>query len=391
MRCTVFMWNCVALMTAGSMVGGGEAFADKATPTLTNARVYELQVEHIELIKKYRNDDGSGFEAYRDAVAAFVAKAKAEGAAERIADYINNLNELLERLTRRRATLDLKKQDERIVAGAVMARFPGKYTLEDSIKLDKVSAAFAESDLKDFVVRAKTSSKRGLKGRRAREIPPAHAEADVPRRTRRSTRNAAPRAQLMWAQGELTPAFAGTSRSNLAPGIVGLMWTVRANTDVVLVVTLDGGRYWTSASELVLGIPDADTWSSPSPMASFYPAEIAALAEAGQLAKKRRAAWESANKGARACSKKIWDAADRKFARIHTANILERTRENRKAALREQTAKAERVRCNVWLKRAEAAWQAALTDRTEARRAAYERNKAKLVPRLATRKVASGN
>ncbi|MBI3073088.1 MAG: hypothetical protein HYY84_13320 [Deltaproteobacteria bacterium] len=373
---SMFVWNFMAVLTMGSMVGGADALAEAPEPSWK--RFSELKHEAHAIHWKFQSNNGSDLEAHREQVAALERKAKAAGATAEMADQFKMLADQFAVITRHRSQLEMQKQHDRIRSRAVMTRFPGKYTLEDSINLDKVSAAFAESDLKDFVVTTQPTNEFD----RHRYWPVVHNY------NRYTAVGPADDPVLKWIIDAYKQYGVG-SPPELAAGMVGLVWTSLRDQDIV-VVTIDGGRYRGRIVGVVNGIGKPDAWPSPFAFTNLDPRDITVLANAGQLSKERRNEWNAVNKGARACSNKYWDAWEPKFAAIRVANISERTRDNRFAALNAKAEKQWDTRCTAWKKKAKAAWKAAIADRTLARRTAFERNKAKLIERIAAQKVASG-
>ena len=197
----------------------------------------------------------------------------------------------------------------------------------------------------------------------------------------------APYAVSWGRNGNLYLAQRNVQPQRLAANTAILIWRFDTKKQGALVVTLDGGLYWTNGLKLPLasGFPQG---AMPPPVQHdvLTAKHVRSLEAANQFPHGTAQAIDDARATAEQCSSKLWDA---RFAAKDKANqladVMPITRENRANEIHQQWADATVTTCAREKKQFETAILAAIATRRAARKALYDDVVAK-----ATR-VASGH
>jgi hypothetical protein len=275
------------------------------------------------LLQRLYKDDGYGFEKLQMEATALRKKAEEIGqrnsAVSLRARVFERIDVAIRDLAVRRRQAENRKHVARIRAAAVTARFPGRFSVEDSLRQDKIREAFLTASKDDYAVAV---------GGGAAYSP---AVTDFEYRVRVSSMTTARPtrgAYVSEADRGGLEALYGTLSTTLTTDVPGLVWNVVSQREVIF-VTIDGGRYRVDAMKVALAWLKPEAWPKTQEHEALLPADIRKLADVQALGGELWKNLENASEGYRACSDRIWKSYDKRFDAIRAQDIREQTRKIR--------------------------------------------------------------
>ena len=242
---------------------------------------------------------------------------------------------------------------QRLLAGAVTARFPDRFKLQDALDQNKIVAAFREAAPEDVVaVIANQDGPYYRPGSTIHDVTAAADDKDPPKHG----------GYVLWdenGQGIFISFALATHPDPIAKNTPGLIWGTNPNGSIVF-VSLDGGRYVGQPSDFTQGLPQRPLWPTAIQHDTLVFDDIAEIADAGGLPAKTAAAVVATKQKADACADAQAAKFTPQFEALDAANILNQTRQNRAEQLRQRQRTTIYSACKPHRANVEKAWLAAV-------------------------------